>query len=423
MSEMSSPTRIAALLELGETRQQVRAALQAQPEFELVLELNSSEDVTKQLRAAMPELILIEQPADGQPSLDLIDELTAEMPEAAIVALLASPDATLVQHTLLAGVRTFLVKPFTQVSLIHTLRRLRELESRRKLAQTASSHRPAQHRETLQTITIFSPRGGVGCSTLAVNLAVAIHQQLETRVLLVEGKLLFGHLGLMLNLRPQNTLADLIPHAGSLDAGLVEEVVTQHATGIHVLLSPPDPHVAQGIRPDDLYKVAQGVGRVFDVVIVDAGSFLNDNAVTLMDVADRVLLVTTPELASLHDVSRFIQLSRTLGFPPEKLITVLNRVGMPGGVKVRDIKAALPGEIYALIPDESVTVTRSLNRGIPLVFKSPRSNVGKAIQGLAGKLLEGSTGQSPAVESAKAGRKGWLKAHLRRAPRKALSTG
>lgn len=423
MSDTSSPTRIAALLEMGETRQQVRSALQAQPDFELVLELDGAANAAKQLRAAMPELILFEPPANGQSSLDLIDEIIAEMPEAAIVALLATQDASHVQHVLLAGVRTFLFKPFTQVSLIHALRRLRELESRRRLAQTVSARRPAQQRETLQTITIFSPRGGVGCSTLAVNLAVAIHERLEARVLLVEGKLLFGHLGLMLNLRPQNTLADLIPHAGTLDAALVEEVVAQHISGIHVLLSPPDPQVAQGIRPDDLYKVTQGVGQVFDVVVIDAGSFLNDNTVTLMDVADRVVLVSTPELASLHDVSRFIQLSRSLGFPPEKLITVLNRVGMPGGVKVRDIKAALPGEIYAVIPEESATVTRSLNRGIPLVFKSPRSNVGKAIQVLAGRLLHGGSGQSLATEPGQAPKKGWLKSHLQRAPGKAVSTG
>jgi len=86
----------------------------------------------------------------------------------------------------------------------------------------------------------------VGCSTIAINLAIALHEQLDVRVLLMEGKMIFGHLGLMLNLRPQNTIADLIPHAGALDDSLVEEVVSRHASGIDVLLGPPDLNVGQG---------------------------------------------------------------------------------------------------------------------------------------------------------------------------------
>jgi pilus assembly protein CpaE len=226
----------------------------------------------------------------------------------------------------------------------------------------------------------------VGCSTLSINLAVALHEQFEARVLLMEGKMIFGHLGLMLNFRPQNSIADLIPHAGALENTLVEEVVSQHASGIHVLLSPSDLNVAQGIRPDDLYNVIKAVSRIYDVIVIDAGSYLGDNTVTLMDASDRVLLITTPDLAALHDTSRFIQLTDTLGFPPDKVLTVLNRAGMQGGVKIREIENALQQKLFAQISEGNAKVIQSLNRGVPLVFSSPRNKMSKEIRSLALQL-------------------------------------
>src|SRR5262249_1341568 len=101
---------------------------------------------------------------------------------------------------------------------------------------------------------------------------------------------------------------------------------------------------------------------------------------------DRVLLVTTPDLAALHDASRFIQLSRSLSYPAGKLAVVLNRTGLLGGVKTADIATALHYDLFAEIPDDGPNALRSVNRGIPLILKSPRSPASRAIQRL-GKTL------------------------------------
>ncbi len=387
MTETTSPTAVMAFVEAGPTQQQIRTAIASDDEFRLVSEQPGITKAAQNVRSAMPEIILVDHQIGGQPSLDLVDELSLQFPEIPIVAMLAEEDILQAQQFMLAGVRAFMVKPFTQVSLLSTLRRIRELEGRRQSAQSVSPSAASEKTEPLQILTVYSPRGGVGCSTIAINLAVALHEQLDVRVLLMEGKMLFGHLGLMLNFRPQNTIADLIPHAGTLDEGLVDEVISQHASGIHVLLGPADLNVAQGIRPDDLYNVIKAVSRVYDIIVIDAGSFLNDSTVTLMDSADRVLLVTTPDLAALHDTSRFIQLSGTLGFPPEKVLTVLNRAGMQGGVKSRDIESALHHALFAQISEGNANVMRSLNRGVPLLYSSPRNPMSREIRTLAGKLV------------------------------------
>ena len=100
----------------------------------------------------------------------------------------------------------------------------------------------------------------------------------------------------MLNIRARNTIADLVPHASLLDPGLIGDVVVSHASGIDVLLSPTDVQVAQGMRPEDTFNIMKGIKKAYGYVVIDAGSALTENTVTMMDAADRILLVTTPNL-------------------------------------------------------------------------------------------------------------------------------
>jgi pilus assembly protein CpaE len=224
-------------------------------------------------------------------------------------------------------------------------------------------------------------------TTIAANTAIALAEETGKRVLLFEGKVFFGHLEVILNLRVQNSISDLIPHASNMDEGLVRDVVTPHPSGIHVLLAPSNVQIAQGIRAEDIYNVYMGVARYYDYVVVDAGGPLNEISVTLMDAADRVLLVTTPDLASLHDTSRFLQLSRSLAYPAEKILMVLNKAGIDGGIKIRDIESVLHSQVYHQIPSDPGNVLRSINRGVPFLVHYPRSQASKSIQQLARNLI------------------------------------
>lgn len=205
-------------------------------------------------------------------------------------------------------------------------------------------------------------------------------------MLLFEGKVFFGHLEVMLNLKVQNALSDLIPHAANLDEGLIRDVVAPHPSGIHVLLAPSNAQVAQGIRAEDIYNIFIGVSRYYDYVVVDGGGPLNDISVTLMDATDRIALVTSPDLASLHDTSRFLQLSRSLSYPAEKILMILNKAGVEGGVKLKDIEAVLHNQVYHQIANDPANVLRSINRGIPFLVYYPRSSASKSIQQLARNL-------------------------------------
>jgi pilus assembly protein CpaE len=387
MTPIKTPSRVIAIGDPNTTQQQITTALNSQEEFQLVDILSSSERLAREIGAAKAELILIDHQLGGQPTLDIIDDIALEFPEAAIIAILPENDSVLIHKVMLAGARAFLVQPFTQINLLSTLRRVRELEGRRRTQPSLRSAGPEITR-SLKTVTVFSPRGGVGSSMVAVNLAVALQEETNLRVLLFDGKLFFGHLAVLLNIRAQNTIADLIPHASTMDEALIHEVVIEHGTGIHVLLSPPSVQVAQGIRPDDVYTVLMGLHHYFDLIVIDAGSTLNENSVTMMDASDRILLVTSPDLASLHDISRFIQLSQSLSYTPEKMLVVLNREGIQGGVSTKEIESALHNKVFAKIPEDSPNALRSLNRGLPLLVRYPRSPASRAIRQLAKVLTE-----------------------------------
>jgi len=388
MPTTSKSSRVVTICEAGATQQQVTSALTAQPEFALVEVLESTDKLVRQLRAVEPDIIIIDHTLGGDPTLDIIDDLALQFPQSAVVAILPSSDPIMAQRVMLAGARGFVVQPFTQINLLSVLRRMVELENRRQPLKSTSVFSLPEAIRPLRSVAVFSPRGGAGTSTIATNLAVGLVEETGSKVLLFEGKLFFGHLEVMLNLRGQNNVSDLVQHATHLDESLIRDVIIEHASGIHVLLAPSNIQIAQGIKADDLYTIFVALSRMYDFIVVDNGSMLSEASVTMMDAADRILLVTNPDLASLHDTSRFIQLSRSLGYAPDKMLTVLNRAGVAGGVRQNDIEAVLHYQLYAQIANDPEAALRSLNRGIPMLTRYPRSPASRSIRQIAKNLLD-----------------------------------
>ena len=387
MSPSSEFSRVLVISDPGSTHEQISSALSNQTSFQLVDLLTQTDRLARDIHASEPDIILIDHTLGGQSTMDIIDDIALQFPEVAVITILPSEDSMRAQQVMLAGARAFLVQPFSQVNLLSTLRRVRDLEQRRIQTYTQNATSVKEPGRPLKTLAVYSPRGGVGATSVAINLALGIFEQTARRVLLMDGKLFFGHVDVMLNIRAQNTVADLIPHANHLDPNLINEVVIQHTSGLHVLLAPRNIQVAQGIRADDLFNVYSGLQNLFEYIVIDAGSSLNENTVTLLDASDRILLVTTPDMAALHDVSMFIQLGRSLAYPQEKMLVVLNRTDIMGGVKLKDIETALHHMVFAQIPDDGPNMLRSLNRGIPVSLGYPRSPVRKAFNKLTNQVM------------------------------------
>ncbi|HUF38776.1 MAG TPA: AAA family ATPase [Anaerolineales bacterium] len=398
------PTRVMLIGKTGPIQEQIATALATNPDFVLAEVLANIERISIEITTIEPDIILIDSEVTERNIHEVVDDLSLQFPALSTIVLLSDDNAVTTQQVMLAGARAFIIKPFTQVNLVNTLNRVSTLEAARKRVRPLPGPQVEQTEGPVQTVAVFSPKGGVGCSTIATNLAIAHYQDRGGRVLLMDGKLFFGHLDVSLNILTGNSIADLIPHATNIDEGLINDVVHKHSSGIHVLMAPRSLQVAEGIRADNLFSILKALQRSFDFIVIDVGSNLNENSITLLDSADRIILVTAPDLTTLHDTSQFIQLSPSLSIPVNKLLIVVNREGMTGGVRTKDIEAALRHEIFGRIPDDEPNAVRSINRGVPLLLRYPRSPASKAIRQLSNSMAGMSQveilGLNPAREGA-----------------------
>jgi len=215
-----------------------------------------------------------------------------------------------------------------------------------------------------------------------------LHKQVKEEVLLIDGKLLFGHVPLHLNLRTGNSLTDLIPHLGMLDQKLIRQVVVQHVSGIHVLPSPLSIFDGQGIRPEDLFHLLQALQLEFPHIIIDAGNHLNENSVTFMDASNKIMLLANPNIAALRDARQFMEVATSLSYPMDKIMLILHGAGKRLDIKREEIENILKMKVFGIIPADGDQMRRSLNEGVPIVMLKPTCAISRAYKGVAKSLVK-----------------------------------
>lgn len=364
----------------------ITAALETESNYFLLDDEAIDEDIMDGIYSLQPDYILLDYAFQGADALALIDGVTMQFPEIVVVVLLPQNQLSDSNNVILAGARAFLMQPFTQIELLSTLQRVKELVARTVIVQPEqTSAQPLI--SSRGTFVVFSPRGGAGTSSVAINLALAMFEQMKEEVLLLDGKLLFGHVDVLLNLRTQNSLSELVAHAGALDESLIRDVVSEHVSGLKVLPSPLTISSGQGVRTEDLYNLLMELQTVFSTIVIDSGNFINESVVTYMDASNKVILVINPDIASLRDASQFFDVCRQLSYPKDKVLVVVNQFDKREGLSLDDIEKSLQVKVFSTIPWDRKTALNAINRGVPVVLQRQNSALRKAYQGLAGQLI------------------------------------
>ena len=338
------------------------------------------------LAETKPDVVLLDFEFQNQP-VDLLEQIVAEYPKSAVIVILSDSDMDNSDRVIQSGARAFIQYPYQADNLIVTIKRVMELLVR---DQDFLIRIPVINAETKpkNTFIVFSPKGGVGTTTIATNLAISLQKALNEDVLLIDGKHLFGHVALSLNLRTGNSITDLLTYAGMLDQRLIMQVVVKHMSGIYVLPSPISIFEAQGIKPDGLFKVIQSLQLAFSNIIIDGGNYLNENTVTYMDSSNKILLVLNPDLASMRDVRQFMEVAATLSYPKDKTLLILNQTGRKADVKREEIENILKMKIFGKIPSDENVALSSLNEGVPILLKNPRHPISKAFLDITTDLVK-----------------------------------
>jgi pilus assembly protein CpaE len=236
-----------------------------------------------------------------------------------------------------------------------------------------------------QVVAIFSPKGGVGRTTVAVNLAVAAATELGRQVVLMDGSFQFGDVGVLLNLNPKNkSIADLVPELEAGDPELsLDTFVINHSAGIKVLLAPPSPEMAELITPAGVKRVLEALRRQNDLVIVDCTSWFNETTLSILDSADVVLTMLSLEITSIKNMRLFLEVADQLGYESDKVKLVLNRADSSLGIRVADVESSIGRKVDHTIVSDGRSVVYALNRGVPFFLSNREAQVSQDILRLA----------------------------------------
>ncbi len=365
-------------------------------------------DLSKALESVgklAPDVILVDMSSGILQHGDLLNRLTAPVSGAAVIVVALMGEVDTIREAMLYGAQGFLLKPFGEAELLSSVRRaydlIRELRGRLAKAPRLPSGPDAEPLPEAEIIAVFSPKGGVGCTTIAANLAVALRATTGKSVILVDGDLRFGDIDTALNITTITSIGTLLPNLDQLDNLLLERSLVNHSSGIKVLIAPPYLDMADMIRPEQLRQLMtrlSGLGEGY--IVVDAWSALDDCTLSFLDACDHLVVVTTPQVTALRDTHRFLEVLVLLGYDLEKTLLVLNYCYQPSPLKLKDVERALGRPIAQVIGHSPGEVTDALNRGVPVVQEYPNSQAARGILGLTRLLATKSAERrAPSVEA------------------------
>jgi pilus assembly protein CpaE len=231
----------------------------------------------------------------------------------------------------------------------------------------------------------YSPRGGTGVSALSINLAAAL-DQIQHGVTLIDTDLQFGDLPVHLNMRPTHSLSDLTT-SNRPDAETLPDLLLTHSSGINLLFAPPKPETAELITGSMLVQATRRLRDRSSAVVIDTGSYLTDHNLALIDVVSLLLLVITPELASVKNARVFCDMAPHLGLSSERIVLIINRANMVGGIPAAQVEKALGLSRVFQIPEDPKLRYASI-KGVTLFQLDANSPAAQAIAALARSLWD-----------------------------------
>ncbi|OGO75969.1 MAG: hypothetical protein A3K41_06820 [Chloroflexi bacterium RIFOXYD12_FULL_57_15] len=388
--------RVLIVDDVAETRENIRKLLQFESDVEVVGAARSGKEGIQLAKELDPDVVLMDINMPDVDGITATEIIRQKAPHIKVVILSVQGDQNYMRRAMLAGARDFLTKPPMGDELISAIRRAGEI-ARTERAQAASLrtipaaiNAGASPASPLgfglmrgKVVSVYSPKGGTGCTTIAVNLAVALHNE-DTRVVIVDSNLQYGDVAMFFNEQGKNTISDLAPLADELDSEIVDGVLVKHAaTGIGILASPSRPEQADKVNADQFLKVVDFLRRMYAYVVVDTATYLSDVTIAAIDVCDVLVLVTTQDIPSIKNSRLFLDLMQTLKIDRSRVVFVMNKFDKRIAITADRVSENLKQEVAAILPLEERVVIPAVNRGVPFMIDNKTQPIARGIFGLA----------------------------------------
>ena len=391
---MADQIRVLIVDDIPETRDHLTKLLGFEGDIDVVGSASSGTEAIGIATRLTPDVVLMDINMPDMDGIAATEKLSSQVPTASVVMMSVQGEADYLRRSMLAGAREFLVKPFSSDELTASIRQVyaREKEKLSRMAAIpvatsgGDGATPGGEGGGVDgtVIAVFSPKGGVGRTTVAVNLAVAAATELGKSVVLMDGSFQFGDVGVLLNLNPKNkSIADLVPELEQGEADSLDTFVINHSAGIRVLLAPPSPEMAELITPAGVKRVIEGLRQTNELVIVDCTSFFNETTLAILDVADTVLTMLSLEITSIKNMRIFLEVAEQLGYDADKVKLVLNRADSSLGIRITDVESSIGRKVDHTIVSDGRSVVYALNRGVPFFLSNREAQVSQDILRLA----------------------------------------
>jgi pilus assembly protein CpaE len=340
-----------------------------------------------------PDVILMDVNMPDMDGIEAAKQVKAKVPLTQIVMLTVQDDPGYMRKAIIAGARDYLIKPPTIDELTRTIEQayaIGQIERERQQDPeddiiTEGPVRVGRRRSGGDVIAIYGPKGGIGRTSVAVNLAAAMMVD-DARVLVIDASLPFGGLSVFFNEQSRTTLADLAPRVAELDPEVVAGIVIQHDSGIHLLAAPKDPDLQAEITDQNLAELLRYLRGLYDYILVDTAAALSDTTLAVLDESDWILLLINQEIPALNNAKRFLDLSALIGLSGEKIFLVLNQYRSQINISPERIAENFRKEVLAVLPYEYATAVPAVNQGLP--FNLEPKLKGKPLVREVGKLAE-----------------------------------
>jgi pilus assembly protein CpaE len=385
---MTRTIRALVALEQGVDRDLVQASLPLHSDVEIVGVVEGLDEAWKTLQETQMDLLMVACADQSDRALFLIDGAAKDQPDRPIVVLSKGSPNGFIRRVFEAGADDVLTLPEAPDRVQFALQKA--LARRQGTAASAGS-------ASARLLIVLGPKGGTGKTLTSCNVGVCLAQA-GRRVALVDLDLQFGDVGLALGLRPERTIYDLAKSGGSLDAEKVEAYLTEHESGLRVLLAPTRPDHAGLVRIEFLRDVYATLRSSHDFVIIDTPPGFTPEVIASIDSATDVCMVGMLDALSLKNTKLGLETLDLMGVDGDKIKLLLNRADSRVGISKEDVISIVGRPPDVFVPsDRDIPV--ALNEGLPIVLANERSEAAKAFHGLASMFLEEPASGAPTLSS------------------------
>lgn len=308
--------------------------------------------------SSVADVVVVDAQIDGELA-GTVREILTRAPGCTIVVTGGRDESTSISRAVIAGARAFVFKPYRPEELVTAVRD--SFATSRAMQENLKGERSGKSTVQGALIAVYSPKGGVGTSTIAAFMALSLATRTKSNVALVDLDLQFGDLGVILDVQSPNSLVDLAAQ-DVIDQTAIDEVLVRHSSGVRVLTAPEVIADAEQVDPEKVLRMLNQLRQHFAYVVVDTWSFLEDVTMTALQAADRVILVATPEVPALRDLRRMMTEKSQLGLDQRGMV-VVNRYSTRFGLQVPEIETALGVRVAMTLASEGMAITQAVNQG------------------------------------------------------------